>query len=293
MTSAGSTFTGSAVVTSSTITGNEARDGGGVLNQGGRVMLIGTTVSDNFAAGLSGLVSGDGGGIATSGGLLTLTNTTIANNAALTTTNRGGFVPPGTGGVEGGPVTLDFVTIAGNNVLNEASARVEPTSVGGIRATGTIHNSIVAGNGGLNCGGTLASAGYNLESRHDCGLTGKGDQRDVDPRLGQLDDHGGPTATMALPATSPAVDAADPRCDVATDQRRVARPQGARCDIGAYELLGGGPHRPTALPAPPVTGGGSEPEGDLLGMALLLAPLAAVWLGLAWRRARHARSAAR
>jgi hypothetical protein len=56
----------------------------------------------------------------------------------------------------------------------------------------------------------------------------------VNPLLGPLGDNGGPTRTHALGAGSPAIDAAGDACP-ATDQRGVARPLGARCDIGSYE----------------------------------------------------------
>ena len=44
-----------------------------------------------------------------------------------------------------------------------------------------------------------------------------------------------PLLTMALDPASPAVDAGSGNCP-ATDERGVARPQGAGCDIGAFEL---------------------------------------------------------
>jgi hypothetical protein len=51
-----------------------------------------------------------------------------------------------------------------------------------------------------------------------------------------LQDNGGPTQTIALQPGSPAIDAAVACPPPATDQRGVARPQGAACDIGAFEL---------------------------------------------------------
>jgi uncharacterized repeat protein (TIGR01451 family) len=44
------------------------------------------------------------------------------------------------------------------------------------------------------------------------------------------------TPTMALPADSPAVDAADDSRFLSSDQRGVARPQGPHSDIGAFEF---------------------------------------------------------
>ncbi len=49
-------------------------------------------------------------------------------------------------------------------------------------------------------------------------------------------DNGGPTHTIALVPGSPAIDAADSANCPPTDQRGVTRPQGAGCDIGAFEL---------------------------------------------------------
>ena len=94
---------------------------------------------------------------------------------------------------------------------------------------------------------------------------------------------------MALMAGSPAIDTADPRCDRNTDQRGVARPQGPRCDIGAFEVM---VHvqspAPTTVPSPPVTGiagSGGAPAGGLVVVLSLLALAAAGAAGLvAWRR---------
>ncbi len=65
-------------------------------------------------------------------------------------------------------------------------------------------------------------------------------------RLGSLANNGGPTQTHALLAGSDAIDAGNPATPgsggdacLATDQRGVARPQGATCDIGAFELEAG------------------------------------------------------
>lgn len=55
------------------------------------------------------------------------------------------------------------------------------------------------------------------------------------PSLQPLADNGGPTRTMAITAASPARDAGA-SCP-GLDQRGVARPQGAACDLGAFELV--------------------------------------------------------
>ncbi len=57
------------------------------------------------------------------------------------------------------------------------------------------------------------------------------------PKLGPIRNNGGFTATMALGAGSPAIDAGGINAACAAwDQRGVARPQGLRCDMGAYEV---------------------------------------------------------
>ena len=57
-----------------------------------------------------------------------------------------------------------------------------------------------------------------------------------------MQDNGGPTWTLALLPGSAAIDAADDAICAAApvnnlDQRGITRPQGAHCDIGAYEAL--------------------------------------------------------
>ena len=74
---------------------------------------------------------------------------------------------------------------------------------------------------------------------------------DVDPLLGSLQDNGGLTQTMALGAGSPAIDAGDNFYCPSTDQRGISRPQGSRCDIGAYEYVA--PPTPTPTNSPTLT----------------------------------------
>ena len=62
----------------------------------------------------------------------------------------------------------------------------------------------------------------------------------VDPRLGHLENNGGPTFTMALLPGSPAIGAADPTTCGPTDQRGFVIAHdgdGHGCDIGAYEVF--------------------------------------------------------
>jgi len=95
----------------------------------------------------------------------------------------------------------------------------------------------------------MPSEGYNLDSDGTCGFSHPTDLSGVDPMLGPLQDNGGPTPTHALLPGSPAINAipvedctydddgdpGTPEVPLTTDQRGVRRPQGGRCDIGAYE----------------------------------------------------------
>jgi hypothetical protein len=64
-------------------------------------------------------------------------------------------------------------------------------------------------------------------------LTAPGDLTNTDPRLGPLQDNGGPTETMALLVGSPALNAGDPAQLGVADQRGVVRSGGV--NIGAYQ----------------------------------------------------------
>jgi hypothetical protein len=79
------------------------------------------------------------------------------------------------------------------------------------------------------CTGALTDGGNNLtfNSAGCPGING-------DPMFGALGNYGGATQTLPLLAGSAALDAYSAGCP-STDQRGIARPQGASCDIGAYE----------------------------------------------------------
>src|SRR5262245_23965695 len=246
---------GNLTVTNAAVVGNRAdaaldnNQGGGIFSNG-VMTLSGVTISGNVARGLD---NPQGGGVFDNGAPgNTLTNVTITGND-VTGTSVGGF--PQGGGIfinsDTNGTTLRNVTIAGNTLTG--------TTQGAgifINSDYTIANSIVFGNranGGVvsNCGvnSIVHSLGNNLEEGTDCSLTAAGDRHNSNPLLGPLQNNGGPTDTLALLAGSPAIDGGLASQCPATDQRGTARPQGAACDIGAFEAGATAPP-PPGLPAP-------------------------------------------
>jgi predicted outer membrane repeat protein len=237
---------GSLDISGTTLAGNSAQDRGGglfahnltavtiaassfsgnsALNQGGGIYgdelasatIAGSTINGN-TAGVS------GGGLFLSGvpfSTLKAANSTISGNNAGT--NGGGVWG------EGGILELSFVTITGNSA----------TIAGGIVNNGAINvlNSIVADNIGHNCFSQdpPASFGFNLDDDSSCLFAGYGDISGSPALLGPLQNNGGSTLTHALLPGSPAIDAASTSNCPHTDQRGVSRPQGAYCDMGAFE----------------------------------------------------------
>ena len=197
-------------VTGSTITGNSSGlHGGGIETFGAAATLnlTDSTVAGNQSA-------GDGGGIDDSQGRVTLLNDTISGNLADSDRN-------GTG--DGGGIG---VFSAGAVLTTQSTIDAGNSDSGGQSPDCT--SQIVA---------RLASLGQTLiGNTGGCSLVpGAGDVFGLSPKLGALDDNGGPTPTEALLRGSPAIDKGA-NCAPA-DQRGVPRSLGGACDIGAYELV--------------------------------------------------------
>jgi len=101
-------------------------------------------------------------------------------------------------------------------------------------------------------------ADANVDNGTSCGLTGTGSQQNTDPKLDPSgpQNHGGPTATIALQSGSPAIDKI-PKADCpATDQRGYPRPAAGQsmCDMGSYEAGSAPPAKLTVTSAGAGTG---------------------------------------
>ncbi len=243
--------------------------GGGIWS-GGNMAATGCTFSSNSTgaggAGGNGQFYGCFGGAGGLGGAIcgtgnsALTNCTLAGNSTGAG-GSGGIGPtgPGSGGQGGSgagiysQTNLDLVSctiaanLAGSGGLGGNGQPASAGFGGGVsdaNGTARLLNTIVALDKGTppDVQGRFLSLGHNLIGAADgsSGFPGAGDlvgssATPLNPKLGPLANNGGPTFTLALLPGSPALDAGTAIGVPPTDQRGVARPQGAGVDIGAFE----------------------------------------------------------
>jgi predicted outer membrane repeat protein len=220
-------------ITASTFFNNYANNNltsGGAICNGGTLTITRSTFSTNSSQGNNG---GYGGAIYNYAGTLSVTNSTFSQNSA-TTSGGAIYSQGGTVQISNSTFGTNPENMGGGGALSNAGSSV------------LIQNSIVANtaNGG-NCAGTITSDGYNLSSDATCNFNNTGDLNNTDPKLGPLQNNGGPTQTEALQLGSPAIDAGNPSgCTdsqghlLKTDQRGAPRPDKedtGGCDMGAYE----------------------------------------------------------
>ena len=222
---------------------NRAVNGGGVATLGTLTMRD-STVSGNTANLGGGIVSVTD----SSPGMTTIINSTLSGNVALT--YGGGFYN------FAGPSVIRHSTITANSAPAFQGGGIG--SYGDTATLTSLHGSIVAGNTGSDVDNappvgtnSFQSLGYNLVGTGNglAAFAGAGDQVGTAPLLGPLADNGGPTPTHALEIGSPAIDAGDPAAIAGAgevplyDQRgtpygRIVEGDGAgttRIDIGAFE----------------------------------------------------------
>jgi predicted outer membrane repeat protein len=216
-------------------------DTGAMYSDGQRATLRNVTFSNNRA--------GDccGGAIIFSGGVTNVTNVTFSGNR---TRGEGGAIESESGST----ANLNNVTITDNVADSDEDNGGDG---GGIHLSGGVinmQNTLLAGNTdtggeapdcGQGSGDAFLSGGHNLiGDTTGCSFTaGNGDLMDIaNLGLRPLGDNGGFTKTHALKSGSPAINKGskkDPGSGGSAcakrDQRGVKRPQGNRCDIGAFE----------------------------------------------------------
>ncbi len=245
---------GSVTLTRVTVQNNAANFVGGGIQNLGQMTISDSLISSNMADLGGGLASGSSSG-------LTLQNSTITDN----TSSSNGIVRGGAGVYNTFVMNISNSTISGNEtavsngdgggILNNNLLTINSSTIfensatdqgGGLRnAAGVtqLSNTILAQNGEDCSGSGIQSGGYNLAGDASCAFAATGDQNSINPLLGPLQDNGGSTPTHALTESSPALNAGNPAavgsspaCP-STDQRGTSRPQGGRCDIGAFELV--------------------------------------------------------
>jgi predicted outer membrane repeat protein len=212
----------SPTLTNITFSGNStSQAGGGMYNNASSSLILTNVTFSNNSSSLyaGGMFNYDSSAI--------LTNVTFTNNSA---TSYGG----GMANRNSSPA-LTNVTFSGNS-----SGGTGGGIWGVTNSNPTIRNTIFGGN--------TATAGAQIydwdgssspivsDSVVQDGYVGGTNIIITDPKLGTLGNYGGSTQTIPLLAGSSAIDTGNNATCAATDQRGVVRPQGAHCDIGAYEV---------------------------------------------------------
>jgi hypothetical protein len=226
--------------------GDSAGNHGGGIQNNGSLTVVQSTINGNRATGTA--FPTNGGGIWNSSvGTLTVINSTISGNQS-----HGPGFGPGGGIFNSGTTTLVNTTINGNAGELGGGGGI----LNSINATLNFTNTIIAGSPFVpdcNNSGTIGTNSHNLVQDGSCNPAVSGD-----PKLGPLQNNGGPTFTHALLPTSPAIDAGDDSVlgspyFLTTDQRGNGFPRKvcAHVDIGAYEANSGVP--PTINCPPNIT----------------------------------------
>lgn len=213
--------------------------GSGTANAVTKLKVRTSTISGNEAFGGAAILTYSTGAGAT--------NTASIDNSTITANTNTAAV----GALELlHPATITNSTITGNTATGTASGSFFTSS-----PPVAIAGSIVSGNSGPECSAALTDGGRNLSDAGDnsCGFTPAKNDVAAAPLLGLLADNGGETKTMLPGPASPALDripasTATGLNDAVTgtavtlcaagdkDQRDIARPKGAKCDIGAVEV---------------------------------------------------------
>jgi Fibronectin type III domain len=231
-----SAFVGGAVTSAGTLTvvdswfhDDNGAFGGGIAAKGGTVTMDRTTLEDE---------QGEAGAVYVySGARVTITNSTVYGSGQAN--SRGGGLDN-----DAGTLTLLNDTLAGNlrgslETNLGGTTSVKDTIVGDGFSDGDtdcVASGLAAADGRTTAKAITNDQGGNLDEDGSCGLAaGNGGHPDGAAHLAPPADNGGPVPTMALLHGSDALDAGA-ACP-AVDERGQPRPDGAACDIGAFEAV--------------------------------------------------------
>lgn len=216
--------------------GRSDQSGGGIYTQG-QLFLGKVSVRDNRASQGGGIYAlpGDASlGIATS----TITGNLSPKPDPLPSYSTGGGIFVESTFAGAGTVVIGQTTVAANEAPAEADPDEHRASNVYAEVLTQLENTIIGADlgGAPSCDLPIDSAGHHLDHGTTCGLDQGTDLENADAALKPLDDNGGPTKTMALPASSDAIgEGSCPGTLVqrGVDQRGLGRP--SICDIGAFE----------------------------------------------------------
>jgi CSLREA domain-containing protein len=201
----------------SSLSGNSASNGGGIYNGGGANVSILDMTNNTL---LENSARTNGGGISNEG-ILTLRNGTLWRNTAVKC---------------GGGIFNHIDMKMTNSTLSENSAGLGGGGVCDVSSSSRVSNTIIANSiDSEDCDAPSHASRYYSNLVEDGSCSSFYPNLSGDPKLGTFGDYGGSTQTIPLLPGSPAIDAGDDASCAATDQRGVTRPQGAHCDIGAFE----------------------------------------------------------
>jgi hypothetical protein len=192
--------------------GGGAGLGGAIMNFGGTVLIVNSTLTANSAQGGAGANNGQGlgGAVFSRGGSLKIYNSTLDSNTV---------------GDDGGAVYA--MSQSGANLTFELGSSILSNTSNG-------HNDGVL----LEDSGNIAATGSANLVESDLGMTLRSlVAYSADPQLGNLTDNGGPTKTMALDGGSDAIGNGLNLLTLPFDQRGVDRSRSGVVDIGALQLL--------------------------------------------------------
>jgi hypothetical protein len=217
----GGVYCAGIVMARSTISGNSADSGGGMLAHG-LTDIEDSTFSGNRARYYGGALSVSNNAFAH-----TIRNSTISGNSAAI----------------GGGIYASSVNIYNSTIVQNKTTSTSTSGAGLFLGASVLHSTIVANNTSDN--GLLEDdvSAYGLVvGSNNLIMAAKGPvpagSITIDPKLGPLQDNGGPTRTHALLPGSPAIGRGGNVLSLGNDQRGApfGRVDGASADIGAFEF---------------------------------------------------------